>query len=94
MPRSHGDQFVHTYELLPSPTQARELDIRLRLARDIYNGCLREGQRRLGHVRRDPAWLLAKLLPPGKARREAFQAVQAHAAQTQALLELVRRLRP
>ncbi len=88
MARDTGDRFVHTFELLPSQAQARELDIRARLARDIYNGCLREGRRRLWHVRHDPAWLQAKLLPPGKARREAFQAVQARHGFTETALRL------
>ena len=75
MAPNRGPRFVHEFELAPTPAQARELDIRLRLGRQLYNACIREGNRRLDHCHADSRWLHAKLMPKGEGRSAVFDEI-------------------
>jgi len=50
---------------------------RLEAGRQLYNAVLGEALRRFARMRRDPGFEIAKGLPKGKARQEAFAALRA-----------------
>ena len=62
-----------------SSRQAKRLRVHLEAARQLYNAVLSEGQRRLRHMRADPAWQAARTIPRSLKleRRRAFAALRA-----------------
>src|SRR5215831_17667134 len=87
--KPHTEQQPH--ERKPTPTfhlelplqvtssQAKRLRARLEAARQFYNAVLSEGQRRLRHMRADPAWQTARAIPRSQKldRQHAFAALRA-----------------
>lgn len=71
MPRSEGPRFIHEFELDPTPAQARELGIRLDLARQMYNAFLGQANRRMKRCKRDPRWKQAGQLSKAVAHQVA-----------------------
>ncbi len=51
--------------------QAKRLRAHLEAARQFYNAVLSEGQRRLRHMRADPAWQTARAIPRTSAQERA-----------------------
>lgn len=72
MPRGDtGPRFIHEFELAPTPQQARILDIRLDLGRQIYNAFLGKATRRMQRCKRDPRWKQAGQLRKAVASQVA-----------------------
>lgn len=67
--------FVTTIPLRASPAQAAALNKRFEAARQVYNACLGESRRRLNLMRQAKEWAAARKLPKGKARTQAFRAL-------------------
>jgi transposase len=57
-----GPVFIHQFELLPTPAQARQLRIRMEIACQFYNAMLGEAHRRYKACRRDARWAEAVAL--------------------------------
>src|ERR1051326_4094464 len=55
--------FLLELPLQVTPGQAKHLRAHLEAARQFYNAILSEGQRRLRHMRADPAWQAARAIP-------------------------------
>ena len=55
--------FLLELPLQVTPGQAKRLRAHLEAARQFYNAILSEGQRRLRHMRVDPAWQAARAIP-------------------------------
>jgi putative transposase len=66
---------VGRLRLDPTPAQARVMLARERAGDRVYNACLREALKRLEHLRADPGFEQAKAMPRGKARTDAFAAL-------------------
>jgi hypothetical protein len=81
--RKTTPSFIAEFPLATTPSDERELSIRLDAARNLYNACLGESLRRLDLMRQSKAWQAARALPvqvdgkPNKERRESFHIVQA-----------------
>ena len=85
-PHTHQEQptkqktptFLLELPLAVTPGQARRLRARLEAARQLYNAVLSEGQRRLRHMRADPAWQKARAIPRAQKRERthAFAALR------------------
>ena len=75
MPRSKTPSFVVELLLKVSPSDSRELGIRLEMERQLYNASLGEALRTLGLVRQSRAFQAARKLSKGKERTEAFRVV-------------------
>jgi hypothetical protein len=60
------------------PGQSRRVRAHLEAARQLYNAVLSEGQRRLRHMRADPAWQAARAIPCSQKqeRKRAFAALR------------------
>jgi putative transposase len=80
--RKTTPSFIAEFPLATTPTDERELSIRLDAARNLYNACLGESLRRLDLMHQSKAWQAARALPiqvdgkPNKQRREVFHEVQ------------------
>lgn len=88
--------FLVELPLAVTPGQAKRLRAHLEAARQLYNAVLSEGQRRLRHMRADPAWQAARAIPRTQKleRQRAFAALrQQYAFSEYALHEAARRLR-
>jgi putative transposase len=68
--------FIAEIPLAVSPAQARVLLDRFEIGRRLYNVLLQDALTRLDLMRQSKAWQDARTLPKGKARSQAFQAVQ------------------
>src|ERR1051326_8399580 len=70
--------FLLELPLQVTPGQAKRLRAHLEAARQFYNAVLSEGQRRLRHMRADPAWQAARAVPRAQKheRRRAFAALR------------------
>jgi len=66
--------FVAEFLLRTTPSDERELGIRLDAARDIYNAALGEALRLLDLMRQSKEWQRARALPKGEERSTAFKA--------------------
>lgn len=85
-PRKDQDQpakprpptFLLELPLRVRPGQAKRLRAHLEAARQFYNAILSEGQRRLRHMRVDPAWQAARAIPRTQKleRAQAFGALR------------------
>ena len=71
--------FLLELPLCVTPSQAKRLRAHLEAARQFYNAVLSEGQRRLRHMRADPAWQAARAIPRAQKleRARAFGALRA-----------------
>ena len=71
--------FLLELPLCVTAGQAKRLRAHLEAARQFYNAVLSEGQRRLRHMRADPAWQAARAIPRSQKqeRKRAFAAVRA-----------------
>ena len=76
--RKKTPTFLLELPLCVTPSQARRLRAHLEAARQFYNAILSEGQRRLRHMRADPAWQAARALPRTQKleRARAFGALR------------------
>jgi len=75
MKRARSATFVAEFPLRTSPSDERELSIRLNAACQIFNACLGESLKRLARMRASTEWALAKALPKRtKGRTKVFQA--------------------
>ena len=75
MKRSKTPSFVAEFPLRTSPSDERELAIRLDATRNVFNACLGESLERLARMRASVEWALARALPKKtKERTKAFQA--------------------
>ena len=70
--KAKQDCFVLELPLVTTPQQERVLEVRLDAARQVYNGCLGEALRRLRLMRQSVAYQLARKLPKGRERIQAF----------------------
>ncbi len=72
--RSNSLTFLLELPLVLEEGQAARMRAHLEAGRQLYNAILSEGQRRLRRMRADPAWLRARVIPPGQKqeRRVAF----------------------
>ena len=70
--------FLLELPLQVTPGQAKRLRAHLEAARQFYNAVLSEGQRRLRHLRADPAWQVARAIPRTQKleRQRAFAALR------------------
>src|SRR5579862_7461648 len=70
--------FLLELPLQVTPGQAKRLRAHLEAARQLYNALLSEGQRRLSHLRADPAWQAARAIPRSQKqeRARAFRALR------------------
>src|SRR5215470_11820797 len=70
--------FLLELPLRVSPDQAKRVRAHLEAARQFYNAILSEGQRRLRHMRADPAWQAARAIPRAQKleRARAFGALR------------------
>ena len=70
--------FLLEVPLRVTPGQAKRLRAHLEAARQLYNAVLSEGQRRLWHMRADPAWQTARAIPRTQKleRQRAFAALR------------------
>ena len=66
---------VGRIRLDPTPSQGRAVLLRGRACDRIYNACVGEALGRLEHLRADPRFEQAKAMPRGKARTDAFAAL-------------------
>ena len=88
--------FLLELPLLVSSRQAKRLRAHLEAARQLYNAVLSEGQRRLRHMRADPAWQAARAIPRTQKleRHRAFAALRARYGFSEyALQDTAKRLR-
>src|SRR5262245_38057530 len=71
--------FMLELPLQVTPGQAKRLRAHMEAARQLYNAVLSEGQRRLSHLRADPAWQAARAIPRAQKleRKRAFVALRA-----------------
>jgi putative transposase len=74
LPRSSTPSFVTTIPLVVSASEDRELMARFNAARNLYNACLSEANKRMELVRNSDAYQLAKATPKEqkKLRSERF----------------------
>jgi hypothetical protein len=77
MGRSKTLSFVTEMPLRVSPSQERKLLKRLEAARQVYNACLGEALKRLELLRQSKAYRVARKMPKGKARSQAFREAEA-----------------
>src|ERR1051326_7136503 len=77
--RTPTPTFLLEVPLQVNSSQAKRLRAHLEAARQFYNAILSEGQRRLRHMRADPAWRAARALPRTQKleRARAFGALRA-----------------
>jgi hypothetical protein len=79
-PRTHkpSPTFLLELPLQVTSGQAKRLRAHLEAARQFYNAILSEGQRRLRHMRTDPAWQTARAIPRIQKleRQRAFGALR------------------
>ena len=70
--------FLLELPLQVTSDQAKRLRAHLEAARQFYNAILSEGQRRLRHMRADPAWQAARAIPRAQKleRARAFGALR------------------
>jgi hypothetical protein len=54
MSRDATPTYIHQFSLKTCPWQVRKLIIRMNALRDLYNGVLGEGFKRLNKLRKDP----------------------------------------
>ena len=64
--------FIHEIKLKTTPGQRKVLDIRLDVARQVYNACLGESLKRLKLMRESKIYREALKMPKGKARSSKF----------------------
>jgi putative transposase len=94
MARATTPTFIVELPLSVTRAEAREMDVRLELGRQLYNACLGEGLRRLARLREGPAWAQACAMPrmkdrkPNKERAAAFAAARAAAGFTSAAISV------
>ncbi|MBI5326989.1 MAG: transposase [Deltaproteobacteria bacterium] len=67
------DTFIHEIPLKTTPHDLAVLDVRLEAARNLYNACLRESLLRFDLMRESKHYQMARHLPKGKVRNEAFK---------------------
>ena len=77
--RTKTPTFLLEMPLCVTAGQAKRLRAHLEAARQFYNAILSEGQRRLRHMRADPAWQAARAIPRSQKleRQRAFAALRA-----------------
>ena len=79
MKQPKTDSFVHELPLQLTPHDLATLDVRLDMARQLYNACLRESLRRVDIMRESKGYQTARRLPkeiggkPNLERRSAFK---------------------
>jgi hypothetical protein len=76
--RKETPTFLLEVPLHITASQAKRLRAHLEAARQFYNAILSEGQRRLRHMRADPAWQAARAIPRAQKleRARAFRALR------------------
>ena len=74
MPRATTLSFIAEFPLRTTPSDERELGIRLDAARNIYNAALGQALRVLDLMRQSKEWQQARALPKGEKRTAAFKA--------------------
>jgi putative transposase len=70
--RAQDDCFVLELPLVTTPQQERVLEVRLDVARQVYNACLGEALRRLSLMRQSVDYQRARKLPKGRERKQMF----------------------
>ncbi len=77
-PGRHTPTFLLELPLQVNAGQAKRIQGHLEAGRQLYNAVLSEGQRRLRHMRADPAWQAARALPRSRKqeRAAAFRALR------------------
>jgi len=70
--KTQDDCFVLELPLVTTPQQERVLEVRLDVARQVYNACLGEALRRLCLMRQSVDYQRARKLPKGRERKQAF----------------------
>lgn len=75
MARSKILSFICELPLRTTPSDERELSIRLEVARQIYNACLGESFKRLNLMRESKDWQLARAMPKGEDRTDLFKVI-------------------
>ena len=68
---------VRTFCVRLTPKQRVMVNARFHAGARVYNACLAEAMRRAQQFRADPAFAVAKQMPEGKTRSEAFAALRA-----------------
>src|SRR5258708_6154922 len=94
--RKRTPTFLLELPLLVNASQAKRIRGHLEAGRQLYNAVLSEGQRRLRHLRADPAWQAARAIPRThkQERTAAFSAVrQRHGFSEYALHEYAKTAR-
>ena len=92
MARETTPTFIVELPLSVAGADAREMEVRLELARQLYNACLGEGLRRFERLREGLAWARACAMPrmkdrkPNKERAAAFAAARTAAGFTSAAI--------
>ena len=69
-----SESFIHEIQIKTTPHDEAVLDVRLAAAQNLYNACLGEALRRLDLMRESKAYQVARKIPKGKPRNEAFNA--------------------
>lgn len=67
MPKATTPSFVTTFELVVDSYSERVLNVRFEAARQIYNACLGEAERRRCRMQASPEYAAAKALPKAKS---------------------------
>src|SRR6266478_4822210 len=95
-PKQKTPTFLLELPLQVEAGQAKRLRAHLEAGRQFYNALLSAGQRRLRHMKADPAWQAARAIPrtQKQERRAAFSALrERHGFSEYAFHELARKLR-
>jgi transposase len=76
--KSKTPTFLLELPLVVEQRQAKRLRANLEAGRQFYNAVLSEGQKRLRQMRADPAWQVARAIPPThkRERKSAFAALR------------------
>ena len=77
MPRKERPTYILTLPLDNSRSDVSRLRDRVECGKRIHNATLQDGLRIVDAIRNDPRWTVARKLPKGPARNEAFKAVRA-----------------
>jgi hypothetical protein len=76
MPRKERPTFIVTLPLDTSPRDVSRLNDRVECGKRIFNATLQDGLRIVDALRADTQWNLARKMPKGAARNDAFNAVR------------------
>jgi hypothetical protein len=102
MPKDTTPTYIHQFPLRTCPWQVRKLMIRMNALRDLYNGIMGEGFKRLNKLRKDPKHqqcikeykALMNELKPLERKHNALISIQQDKATSASLKALEKQMRP